>query len=127
MDNSTKIFVAGLLCAAIIAAAGYGNTYRLERQLHALESECVEQHKKSEWAAIGELVCDANSLADLDSASPPLKGTQALIVRAQREASSSREWPYLIALLTVFLSALPWLWYFFLRRIAEMSHALRGK
>jgi len=57
----------------------------------------------------------------------PLKGIQDRIVKAQREASASKQWPYIVAEWILGLSLLPWAWYFLLRRIQELREAIVGK
>jgi hypothetical protein len=178
ISKPIKIFFAGAACAALIAAAGFSNTYRLELKLHKLESECEKgTHDKSEQARLGTLanvtvsfadgashiyegvpdgvtpdqveqraikdfggkkvthldrvivktapfeVCDAKSLVGTEE----YKGIQAQIVQAQNDAGSAKEWPYFIALLVLLFSAIPWGWYFLLRRVQEIRNVIVGK
>ncbi|MFI5395318.1 MAG: hypothetical protein ACHQ9S_07270 [Candidatus Binatia bacterium] len=48
------------------------------------------------------------------------------IFRAQRRLEAWRTDPFVIAATVVVLCALPWLWYFLLARIRELSAAIRG-
>ncbi len=125
MDKPIKIFFCGIACTVLIAAAGFANTYRLESKLHQLELECVEQGKRdNKFGNLATLLCDAESLVNSSGTS---KGVQAQIVQAQHDVWSSKEWPYVLAFLVFLLSAVPWVWYFLLRRIRELKDAIVGK
>jgi hypothetical protein len=68
-------------------------------------------------------VCDAKLLVGNEEH----KGIQAQIVQAQNDVMSSKEWPYSIALLVLLFSAIPWGWYFLLRRVQEIRNVIVGK
>jgi len=69
-----------------------------------------------------EMICDATELQDLATT-----GLQAAMVEAQRVTISSKQWPVTAALILLSVGAIPWLWYFLLRRIAELRSAIAGK
>jgi hypothetical protein len=46
MDKPLKILLYGAICAAIIAAVGFGYKHRLESKVRNLEAECVEEGKQ---------------------------------------------------------------------------------
>ena len=46
---------------------------------------------------------------------------------AEAALRASKSWPPVVAAVIAVLSALPWLWYFLLRRIAELRAAIGGK
>jgi hypothetical protein len=72
-----------------------------------------------------ELVCDG---AELQSAGPAyLASYQSELLAAHEATTSSKPWPNLIALVLLAIGATPWLWYFLLRRIAELRSAISGK
>lgn len=60
-------------------------------------------------------------------------GVQASLTEAQLALNHARQrgsaqWPYVLALLVVLITVvLPWTWYFLLRRIRELSNAIRGR
>lgn len=79
------------------------------------------QKKEDPWS-LAPLVCDASTLARLGNN----VGIQADIVKAHWAAIASRDWPIPAALFVLGVSVLPWLWYFLLRRIAELRAAIVG-
>ena len=94
MDKPTKLFLGGVICAAIIAAVGFANTHRLETKVRNLEAECVEEGKREDkveprekgWKA----ACDAEDLAEIERQSGPiLKGVAGRVLAAKREALAS--------------------------------------
>jgi hypothetical protein len=131
MRLGTKILVGGAIASVLVLLGGALNTVRLERSVEKLQSKCranaVEDEKRSkakgEWSPpASDLICDAKELTAL----PDLKGDQADIASASRDAQESRTWPRLLAVAVLCLSAVPWLWYFLLRRIAELRAAIGG-
>ncbi len=70
--------------------------------------------------------CDVDALmgANFNDA---LKTYQTDLVEAREAANTSREWPLPISIIVLAAAALPWLWYFLLRRIAELRAAISGK
>lgn len=69
------------------------------------------------------LVCDANVLSGAGEST----GIQLAIVQADEAAKTSGETARVAALAVVLVSLLPWLWYFLLRRVAEVRLAVSGK
>ena len=128
MDKPIKLFLGGVICAAIIAAVGFANTHRLESKVRNLEAECVEEDKRENKLEPGERgwrnICDAEQLARFSEA---LVGSQARLAAAKREVSASERWPYVLAAGVLVFSGVPWAWYFLLRRIRELRDAISGK
>lgn len=126
MVKPRKIVIAGMIFAIAIAIVGVANSVRLEANLRQIESECVEEGKRDKTPDDWVLVCDADSL--LKDSSSFVKGSiQAKIVQAYNNSRSSRKWPYVVATFVFVLSAVPWTWYFLLRRIREIRDAVAGK
>lgn len=127
MRTPNKVLIGGLVLAALIATGGAANTARLEGRVKELESACAEESKR-EMAKFPKLtlLCEANELARLEHASKSV-GIQSQIVNAYRDSQRSGEWPYVLAIVVAFLAAMPWTWYFLLRRIAELRDAIVGK
>ncbi len=125
MKSSAKILLIGTAVAIIVAVAGLANTSRLESKVRDLEALCVEEGKKSEIAHLATMVCDAESLsADrFDN----LKSIQLEVSNAHNDTKQSKEWPYILSLAILAISALPVAWYFLLGRIRELSNAVKGK
>jgi hypothetical protein len=70
------------------------------------------------------LACHSARLAVEDAGT--LKQVQAQILAAEAKGSAS-DWPSQAALVVALLSAVPWLCYFLLRRVAELRSAIAGK
>lgn len=68
------------------------------------------------------LVCDPDELS-----TDTLTGVQAKIVSAHQATRASQSWPIPAALILLGIGTVPWLWYFLLRRIAELRSAIGGK
>jgi len=127
MERPTTILIGGGICAALIIAAGYVNSYRLETDLHNLEARCEEEGEKNIAYPRLKLLCNANDLVELEGESSSSVGIQAQIVSAQKKLQSSTGWPYVLAAVVLIISFVPWAWYFFLRRIRELRDAVSGK
>jgi hypothetical protein len=109
MKKPMKIFFYGIACAALIAFAGYTNTFRLESNLRELELKCVGQGRLDDKVVdLERLHCDSESI--LNSFVRP-NAIQAKIVQTQHNILSSKEWPYHFAFSVFLVFALPLLWY----------------
>lgn len=143
MEKPTKILVSGMICATLVFCALYANTYRLESKLHQLESVCIEEGKRRlkegkqpdgeltipswamDWSHESVLICDPNVLGHMES---PSVGIQAQISQTQHDVWKSLNYDYnYIAPYILLISAIPWLWYFLLRRVRELRDAITGK
>ena len=74
----------------------------------------------------GKSLCNPIALQQREAASTP-PGAQGHLVQAHRELEAWRPWPNLIGGLVALSFALPWFWYFVLRRVGELRHAVIGK
>jgi hypothetical protein len=118
MNKSIKTLCYGIACAAIIAAAGYTNTFRLESNLHELELACVGQERlNNKFVEPATPLCDSELLVN---SSGTANAIQAKIIQTQHAVWSSKEWPLFMAFSVFFLFALPLLWYFLLRIIRKI-------
>lgn len=128
MQRSTKLLLCGVFVAALVAGGGYANTIRLESKVQEVEEKCIEESKR-ELAKTPRvtLLCDANELARLETDSKPTPGVQGQVISAYKAAQESRDWPLFLAAAIALISAMPWGWYFFLRRVSELRDAIVGK
>lgn len=129
MEKPTKVFLVGASFAALLFAGGKAHTLYLETKLDDLLSKCVAESARESKAGTlkFELVCDPKDLSRSRSDKNPLVGVQAELAKVQGQLSDSGEWPLLIALFVVVVSALPWAWYFLLRRIRELRDTIVGR
>lgn len=83
-------------------------------------------------AAMQMLAAERCDPAILATSNTGLVGVQKELADAEGELDVEmhrrpREWPYIVATLTLGFSLSPWIWYFFLRRVRELSNAARGR
>lgn len=124
MKTETKSLAIGALVAAAIAGGGWLNTARLESKLGRLIVQCQEEGRKSGAPIFGyELDCEPDSLLLLSGKNV---GIQAEVASAQRKVRDSKGWPFILAVAVFGVLAVPWLWYFLLRRLREIRDALVG-
>jgi hypothetical protein len=144
MERPTKILDCGVLIAGTIAGVNAGlNVFEagghprrvelLQRTRDEMQARCVadgESRKRSgQWWASLPLVCDPSTLMNF---AIPLAGVQKDLAAAERqrdveEYRQPREWPFLLAVLIAGCSAVPWIWYFILQRVRELSDAVHGR
>ena len=129
MDKPTRALIAGLILSAGIASVGTYRHNALGKNLESLEQQCRreddERRKQAKdksdawWNA--RVVCESSQLLDQNA-----PGIQGQIARAHAEL---RAQPSLVPLAIVVAGvfAIPWTWYFMLRRIRELRDALVGK
>lgn len=109
------------------------NTFRLERKVQELQSACVaeaeaearEQGTLSALTSIfsGKATCDPVELAR----SKGYIGIQGQLAAAERDVLRWANRPLISGIAIPLICCLPWLWYFFLRRIRELREAIVGK
>jgi len=142
MDKPLKILVAGAAIAAALAAfcaiTNHISAARYDQKIASLESTIADLQakcsaKSEEDAKSGKayghdpLVCDPKKLTYAG-----LAGIQKDLSEKQKEIDVEQQYypmvlPYLIALIVLVIAVLPWSWYFLMRRIREVSDAIRGR
>ncbi len=129
LEKPTIILLGGVLAAALAFGIGKANTYRLETNLRNLQTECTEEGKKETLAKSfgGVLICDPMDLYLSESSKNLHVGIQAKVVAAQKDVLRSEDWVLPVAIALLAISALPWFWYFLLRRIRELRDAILRK
>jgi hypothetical protein len=128
-----KILIAGILVGALAYGLGEMNTLRLERRVQELQRACVaeteaEAKKPGAFSSLtaifsGKATCDPVELARSEG----YTGVQGQLATAERDVLRWANWPTILAVAILFVCALPWLWYFFLRRVRELREAIVGK
>lgn len=127
----TKFLIVGVLLAAAVSAVGYGVTTFKLAHVDTLITQCQTEHKrvpvsKAEPWRSDPLVCDPNDLRRTMLHSS-LVGVQAQIVKGHSAASTWFERSLYLAGVLLVLFAVPYAWYFLLRRIREFGDAVSGK
>jgi hypothetical protein len=134
MARPTKLVFMGLLLAGVIGIAGWLNLLRLEANLRTSVENCQREAKADALTPKAKefdlvLDCEPGSLT-ADSFKVGYvrpRGAQGEIVDAQRALWNHSIDAYAIAAISVFFfCAIPWCWYFLLRRLREVSDAIRG-
>jgi hypothetical protein len=133
LDKPTKILIGGIVISALTYGLGQWNAHRLEHKVQQLQNACVaqkdaEEKKQGPWSGLAGILtakttCDPATLAR----SNDYTGIQAQLAAAEREHQAWGNWPSWVAIVIAVMSCLPWLWYFFLRRIRELREAITGK
>ncbi len=133
MDKPAKILIGGIFAGALVYGLGEMNTFRLERKVQELQRACVaateaETKKQGTLSALtsifsGKATCDPVELARSDG----YPGIQGQLAAAERDVLRWANWPQISGIAIPLLCSLPWLWYFFLRRIRELREAILGK
>ena len=118
----TKLLIVGMAIGVAVVGIGYATTrYRLA-QVETLVAECQTVHNLFN----DPLVCDPVDLRRSTSDSPAV-GIQAQIVSASSAAGTYFDVSLYLAALIAIVFAIPFAWYFLLRRIRELGDAIRGK
>jgi hypothetical protein len=117
MKRSTGILIGSIAAAGLVLAAGVMNTKHLQRAAHDERARCellVGREPPGQWAPPpGDYEEVAACYKSLDR-------------RGVGVISASEKWPPVAAAVIAILGALPWAWYFLLRRIAELRAAVSG-
>ena len=144
MDKPLRFLVVGTAIAAglvgfcainnhINAARHKQKIASLENTVVALQAKCITESRerpksgKEPWAG-DPLVCDPEKLFEYSG----LVGIQKEIRKTQNELFVERQYyptelPYLIAIGIFVIAGAPWSWYCLLRRVRELSDAIRGQ
>lgn len=125
-----RLVLAGVAMAIAGAlfnlGADHWNQRQLDQAVKACQSESAARTGASEpqpEGAHGATVCDAEVLDELGG----LAGLQLQISRAHRDVQfGAHHWGDVMYFLGG-LTPLPWLWYWFLRRLREVKQALTDK
>lgn len=128
MEKPTLVLGLGLLLAGAVASGQALVEHRYEKKLSDAIKVCAAHRPAKEegkpWLDI-QLICDTEYFyGHMQDAwvTPQLEVRDALEARDRIS-----RWPYALALCIALLTALPWTWYFLLRRIAELRTAIAGK
>ena len=143
-----RFFLQSLCAAALIAVGGKAYMSYIEAQLPKAIAECESESKRQAedfegrraanggdsgpWSGfkfVG-LVCDPRELYrarfEPNYKEPP--GVQGRLVRAyDASLTGYEEGAFALAVLCILIGSLPGIWYFLLRRLAEIAAAIRGK
>jgi hypothetical protein len=133
LDKPAKLLIGGIIAGALIYGLGEMNMFRLGRRVQELQRACVaeteaEAKKQGALSALasifsGKMTCDPVELARSDG----YTGIQGQLAAAERDVLRWANWPQISSIAIPVVCSLPWLWYFFLRRIRELREAIAGK
>jgi hypothetical protein len=129
MEKSAKIFLLGCVLGTAMVGYGYIKEDREKENLTSLVARCESEKlvtPKGPWLKYQEapLVCEPEALMKLTDWTPV--GVQREIVESASKQGAALDSSIIAALGLVLLFALPYLWYFLLRRIRELSSAIRN-
>ncbi|WP_047528494.1 hypothetical protein [Pseudomonas sp. 11/12A] len=128
MSKPTKIFFLGVAVSLIVLAVGYALDKREQFALDALVVKCkieTMEAPKGPWQKYQEapLVCEPSELIGY----PDIIGIQKEVRQSYLERGDYFGWAQLLAVLLIGVFALPYSWYFLLRRVRELVKAITGK
>ena len=133
LTNPSKVLLIGFVLAGSMACAGYALTYRddarVERAVAACKADdlatATDPSTKKEFQFT--LLCEPSEFYGhmSDAWVSPQKEVRDAI--AERGANSGPVILYFLAFVTAFGAALPWAWYFLLRRLRELREAVIGR
>lgn len=124
LQTHTRILLAGTILSGIIFGLGQMHLLNQRSSLELLVEECRALGQSSFGDAP---VCDPLELYVNRSTDNPVFGIQGNIVSAQESIWNSEYWAAVVPFSILIFSLLPWLWYFLLQRIRELSNAVMGK
>lgn len=130
MDTPTKALLIGATLAATVCGVGYVHSRNGQADLVRLEAQCQREIQNASTAEkeLGfVLECKGATLANSASSLESMVDLQANLASAYQAAQSGLRVFYPIAAAIVITSAIPWLWYFLLRRLRELREAVVGK
>lgn len=145
MTRPTKLLVVGIIGGIVVAAIGAVGAWRAQADVTRLTVLCEQQDRKPKADdPVGfKLICDPRDLDVLDLKArrryedalgtgqvveyTPSPGVQGQLVTAQRRLLWWQSTPKKIAIAVIVLMSLPWMWYFLLDRVQEVSKAIQGR
>lgn len=128
MSKPAKIFFLGVVVGMAALAVGYLLDKREQYALDALVVKCKTQTIEAPEGQRPKfqdapLVCEPSELIGL----PDLIGIQNKIAQSYLARGNCLFWSQLLAVLLLGVFALPYSWYFLLRRVRELVKAITGK
>lgn len=129
LKKPTKLLLAGVIAALLIVGIGYAASLRSKARVSDLIAECQTENTrttpskdKDGWEDFG-LVCEPELL----SGSLPAGDIQSQIVDARHQERAWIKNTINLAIGILIICAIPYAWYFFLRRVRELRNAVVGK
>lgn len=132
LDKTTKILLGGIVVAALVVGIGYVASIRANSHVSDLIAQCQAENARSRASKSQDgwentpLICDPKILRTISRNSPTV-GIQAQIMDTQGQGERWLEQAITVAIGVLFLSAMPYAWYFLLRRLRELRDAITGK
>lgn len=132
MDRITKVLLGGVAIAALVVGIGYAASIRAYSHVSDLVAQCETENARTTTSKAkfgwqdAPLICDPEILRTTSRNSPSV-GIQAQIINNQRKGERWLEQATVIAIGVLVFSAIPYAWYFLLRRVRELHDAIVGK
>jgi len=128
MSKPAKIFFLGVVVGLIVLAVGYTLDKREQSALDSLIAKCKTETMgapKGPWQKFQDvpLVCEPAELLIY----PDIIGVQKEVRQSYLGRGDYFFWSQLLAVLVLGVFALPYAWYFLMRRIRELVEAITGK
>jgi hypothetical protein len=128
MSKPAKIFLLGVVVGVIVLMVGYALDKRQQDSLESLVAKCkteTMEAPKGPWEKYQEapLVCEPSELVIY----PDVIGVQKDVRQSYLGRGDYLFWSQLLAMALLGVFALPYAWYFLLRRVRELVKAITGK
>ena len=133
LERPTKFLLFGVVLGIIALVTGYTMSHYYSGMTDTLVEECISENNKPTAAGVprwtqAPLVCNVPKLVSAARvANSGLVGIEAKIVEAHRLSNAWLNRAHMLGGVLIGIFALPYGWYFLLRRIKELSNALLGK
>jgi hypothetical protein len=130
MTKSTKLLLFGIFLAFVVVAVGYTTLRHEESALSSLVLKCRSEGSSNEegpwnnYQPAKKQVCDPKVLLDIGLAD--LNGIQKEIAVAASAKGDVYKNSVFLAIAIFVVLGVPYAWYFLLRRVREISAAIRG-
>lgn len=127
MVKGGRVLIVGLMGAVFLCSVGYYLDWRQGENIKEIGLRCTNEaaieRAKSELDF--QMLCDPLELFPLDER---VIGVQKELVEAvkARDVSNTHHW-YSAAIFFALALAIPYLWYFLLRRLREVRDAVTGR
>lgn len=123
---TTKILIGAILVSGALVAYGSWRVDEASERLRSATAACEQTNERSKAARTpaGYLEMDCNGFSLAYEAK--LVGVQGEIQEAWHDLNFSNDLYPMLGLAVAVIGAIPWLWYFLLRRVAELRKAASG-